>query len=60
MIREYKESHEHLNRAVVLLYLRTTIDPKAHLMLKAQINSLAIVTLIDSGAIGVFMHPNFA
>ena len=42
------------------LYLRATIDSDAHLILDAQVNSLKALTLVNSGAIGVFMHPTFA
>ena len=42
------------------LYLKATIDSDAHLTLDAQINSLKALTLVDSGATGVFMHPTFA
>ena len=42
------------------VYLHATIDPDAHLTLDAQLNSLKALTLVDSGATGVFMHPTFA
>lgn len=43
-----------------LLYLRATVDAEAHLTLEAEVNSVAAVMLVDSGATGVFIHPNFA
>ena len=42
------------------LYLRATIDMDANLTLDAHINFLKALILVDLGAIGVFMHPNFA
>ena len=42
------------------LYFCAIVDPDAHLTSDAQINSLKALTLIDSGAIGVFMHSTFA
>lgn len=42
------------------LYLRATVDSGAHLTLDAKINSFEALTLVDSGATGVFMHPEFA
>lgn len=36
------------------------MDPGAHLTLNAKINDLEALTLVDSGATGVFMHPTFA
>ena len=41
------------------LYLRVTVDPNAHLILDTQINSLKALTLVNSGATGVFMHSTF-
>lgn len=37
--------------------LRATIDPDAHLILDATVNSVVAPALIDSGATGVFIHP---
>ena len=54
MIEDYSRLQEHQNKDVVL-YLRATTDPEAHLKLNAQINSLAAITLIDSEATGVFI-----
>lgn len=42
------------------LYLRATMDPGAHLTVVGHINSVAAEPLVDSGATGVFMHPDFA
>lgn len=42
------------------LYLRATVDPGAHLNLKGRINLVVAELLVDSGATGVFMHPDFA
>ena len=42
------------------LYFQATIDPRAHLTLIGKINSLTIRPLVGSGAIGVFMHLDFA
>jgi len=41
------------------LYLRATIDLGAHLILDAEVNSLAALTFVDLGATGVFMYPKF-
>jgi hypothetical protein len=41
-------------------YVRATIDPGQHLSLHAKINSIPGLTLVDSGATGIFMHPKFA
>ena len=43
-----------------LLYLRATIDAEAHLTLKAEVNSMAALVLVDSSATGIFIHPEFA
>ena len=43
-----------------LHYLRATLDLGAHLTLKAKINGMAALALVDSGAIGIFLHPQFA
>ena len=43
-----------------LLYLNAIIDPKAHMTLDVEINSLAALKLVDLGAMGIFMHPRFA
>lgn len=42
------------------LYLTATVDPGAHITLSGHINSMKAELLIDSGATGVFMHPDFA
>ena len=42
-----------------LQYLRATLDPRAHLTLKAKINGVAALALVDSGAIGIFLHSQF-
>ena len=42
------------------IFLRATTDPEGHLTMDAKINSLAALTLVDSGATGMFMHPDFA
>ena len=42
-----------------LHYLHATLDPGAHLTLKAKINGLAALALVDSSAIGIFLHPQF-
>jgi len=42
------------------LYLCATIDLRAHVTLEAEVNFVAALTLVDSGATGVFMHPKFA
>ena len=52
---EKKETHK---KGMDSLYLRST-DPGAHLTLHAIINSCKAFILIDSGAIGIFMHPKF-
>ena len=46
----------------VPLYLRATVDPEAHLTLEALLdrNPSPTSVLVDSGATGVFMHPDFA
>lgn len=49
-----------MEEAIGPSYLRATIDPEAHLTLDARINSVPVVTLLDSEATGIFMHPNFA
>lgn len=60
MISGYEESLELQDEVVAPLSLRATTDPGAHLTLDAMINSIAATTLVDSGATGVFMHPQFA
>lgn len=59
MIKDFSGVQEHQNEAAAL-YLRATTDPEAQLTLNAQINFLAAITLVDSGATGIFMHPDFA
>ena len=43
-----------------LLCLCATIDMVAHLMLAREVNSVAALVLIDSGATKIFIHPEFA
>ena len=45
---------------VPALCIHATINPETHLTLNAQINLLPAITLVDSGATGVFLHPKFA
>lgn len=42
-----------------LVYLHATIDVGVHVTLDAEVNSVAAFTLVDSGAMGVFMHVKF-
>ena len=42
-----------------LLYLHAIIDHEAHVTLDVEINNLAALTLVNSEAIGIFMHPRF-
>ena len=53
--KECDEMNDH-----TLLSIQVTLDPRVHLTLNAQINWLPAITLMDSRAIGVFMHPSFA
>lgn len=41
-------------------YLRATIEQGSHVTLEAQLNSRGATALVDSGATGIFMHPQFA
>lgn len=43
-----------------LQYLRATLDPGAHLTLDVEVNGVATLALVDSGATGIFIHPHFA
>jgi len=40
--------------------LRAMVDSGTHLTLEIEFNALPAIALIDSGAIGIFMHPQFA
>ena len=42
------------------LYIRATVDPGTHLTVTGHINSVLVQPLVDSGATGIFMHPEFA
>ena len=42
-----------------LHYLRATLNPGAHLNLKAKINGVVALALVDFGAIGIFLHLHF-
>ena len=42
------------------LSIWATMDPRVRLTLNAQINSLPAITLMDSKATGMFMHPTYA
>ena len=42
------------------LYLRALMDPELHLTVEGKINSVPACSLIDSGAIGIFMNLQFA
>ena len=53
--KECDEMNDHMP-----LNIRTTMNPRVHLTLNAQINSLPPITFMDSGATGVFLHPTFA
>lgn len=44
---------------VAALYLRAMIDPESHLILDCTINSVKAHSLIDSGATGIFVNPQF-
>ena len=44
---------------VHLHYLRATLDPRGHLTLKAKINGMAALALVDSGATRIFLYPQF-
>lgn len=41
-------------------YLHATTKLGAHPTVNARINSLPTITLVDSGATGIFMHQDFA
>lgn len=41
-------------------YLRATMEQGSHVTLEAQLNSRRATALVDSGATGIFMHPQFA
>ena len=42
-----------------LHYLRATLNPRAHLLLKAKINGMAALAFVDSGATRIFLHLQF-
>ena len=42
------------------LCVHATIDTEKHLTMNVHMNVVSAVALLDSGATGVFMHPNFA
>lgn len=60
MVNNYEETLRLKDKAKTSLCLCATIDLGAHLTLDAVINSMVATTLIDSGATGMFMHPQFA
>lgn len=44
---------------VAALHLRAMIDPESHLILDCTINLVKAHSLIDSGATGIFVNPQF-
>ena len=40
-----------------LHYLCATFDPGAHMTLRAKVNGVAALALVDSGATRIFFHP---
>jgi predicted aspartyl protease len=59
MTKKSNDFYKYENCAIALC-IHATIDPETHLILNAQINLLSAITLVDSGATGVFMHSKFA
>lgn len=53
------QSSNNKEKYILALYVHTTIDNGRHLTMNVYINSVSAVALVDSGATGVFMHPNF-
>ena len=55
----FTKSAKALDVTTGFLYLCATVNPDVHLTLDAQVNSLKALTLVNSKATGVFMHPTF-
>lgn len=51
---QLEEPEKQLEESLDLL---ATIDPKSHLTLDYTINLVKAHSLVDSGAIGIFVHP---
>lgn len=53
-------SHTNKENYTLALCVHATIDMEGHLTMNVHMNKVSVVALVDSGATGVFMHPDFA